>query len=263
MPPPYDTVVSIGGQSFVDGLWRLLGPALEGLTNPLPLALPGFTNATMRITQIVPVFPGSPPPAGALNLLATVELAAEALLNVNASAGDFTVTLGTQDLSLTNLTGTINLPEQRGNLTNIRLSGTLPAPSGTLSLGPGTGDLTLPSAAARLTGGLSVCIDGMPGAPEDVHARRGLRAGHAGRDHHRRLHAAHHLRPRRRGVAGEPARARDADGGGQRRPQRRADRRPDRGRLHPLQPGRRSHTCRSHTSRISPGSSRRPAGSRR
>ena len=41
MPPPYDAVISIGGQSLVDGVWHLFGPALEELSNPLPLALIG------------------------------------------------------------------------------------------------------------------------------------------------------------------------------------------------------------------------------
>ena len=144
MPPPYDAVISIGGQSLVDGIWRLLGPALEGLTNPLPLALPGFSNATMRITRIIPVFPGTPPPAGALNVLATVELSAEALLNVNVSGGDVTITLGPQNLHLTNLTGTIGLPAQDGNLTNLSIGGTYPAPIGRVDLGPGTGSLHMP-----------------------------------------------------------------------------------------------------------------------
>jgi hypothetical protein len=153
MPPPYDTVISIGGQSLVDGVWRLLGPALAGLSNPLPLTIPGFTNAEMRISRIIPVFPGTPPTSGALDVLATVELTAEALLNVSVSAGDITITLGPQDLHLTNLTGTIGLPDQNGDLTNIRISGTYPAPIGTVNLGPGTGSVHLPANTATLTNG--------------------------------------------------------------------------------------------------------------
>jgi hypothetical protein len=84
VPAPYDSVISIGGQSFVDGVWRLLGPALEGLTNPLPVAIPGLTNARMRVTQMVPQFPGTLPPGGALQLRATAELTAEALVQAAA-----------------------------------------------------------------------------------------------------------------------------------------------------------------------------------
>jgi hypothetical protein len=152
MPPPFDTVISIGGQSFVDGIWRLLGPALEGLTNPLPLTVPGFTNASMRVTQLVPVFPGTAlATGGALNVRATIELTAEALLQVTASAGEVAISLGPQALRLTDLAGTIGLPAQEGSLTDIRIPGSLP--TGPVSLGPGTGTLRLPAATAALTGG--------------------------------------------------------------------------------------------------------------
>ncbi len=53
----YDSVISIGGQSLLDGVWHLFGPALGQLSNPLPLALPGFSNATMRITHLTPPSP--------------------------------------------------------------------------------------------------------------------------------------------------------------------------------------------------------------
>ena len=78
MAGPYDSVVSIGGQSFMDGLWRLFGPALEGLTNPLPIALPGFANAELRIAQLIPILL----PTGPLEIIATVDVTAEALLDV-------------------------------------------------------------------------------------------------------------------------------------------------------------------------------------
>lgn len=139
MAGPYDTVVSIGGQSFVDGLWRMLGPALEGLTNPLPVSLPGFTNATMRVTQIVPVLPAS----GALQVLAKVELGAEALLHVLTSTGSVNIALGEQVIALG---GALALPQQVGSLTNILLGG------GGINLGPGTGEVRLPPVTGTLTG---------------------------------------------------------------------------------------------------------------
>ncbi|HEX7176774.1 MAG TPA: hypothetical protein VF240_16030 [Pyrinomonadaceae bacterium] len=161
MPPPYDTVISIGGQSLVDGVWRLLGPALEGLSNPLPLALPGFSNASMRVTRLTPVFPGTPPPTGgaALEVLVNVELNAEALLNVNVATESISISLGPQQLNLTSLTGTIDLPTLTGNLTNLNISGnTNPVGSSTtllndIDLGPGTGTLNLPASTANLTNG--------------------------------------------------------------------------------------------------------------
>ena len=72
-------MITIGGKSLVDGFWRLLAPALERLTNPLPLTLPGFTNSQVRITNIVPVYPGTLPGDG-LQIALTLEATAEALL---------------------------------------------------------------------------------------------------------------------------------------------------------------------------------------
>jgi hypothetical protein len=163
MPPPYDTVISIGGQSLVDGVWRLLGPALEGLSNPLPLALPGFSNAAMRITRIIPVFPGAPPASGALDVLATVELNAEALLNVNVAAGNINISLGSQSLHLTNLTGTLGLPAQDIGLTNIAIGGNFTGPLGHADFGPGMGSLHLPVSTANLTNGDLTATLNLPG----------------------------------------------------------------------------------------------------
>jgi hypothetical protein len=91
MAGPYDSVISLGGQSFVDGLWRVFGPALEGLTNPLPLAIPGFANAQLRITELIPDIPGPPQPGGGLNVTTMVEVMAEALLHVVTQSGAVTI----------------------------------------------------------------------------------------------------------------------------------------------------------------------------
>jgi hypothetical protein len=147
----YDTVVSIGGQSLVDGVWHLLGPAIEELSNPLPLALPGFSDAEMRITHIVPVIPGTV--SGALEVLALVEVTAEALLKVNLDAGNVTVSLGPQTLHLTNLAGTMGLPARTGTLSNIAISGVFPPPTGLVNLGPGTGTLDVTAGPGNFTNG--------------------------------------------------------------------------------------------------------------
>lgn len=158
MPPPYDAVVTIGGQSFADGLWRLLGPALEGLTNPLPLALPGFANAQMRVTQLVPVIPGSPPATGALILRAGVEVTGELLLHVLTQSGTASVTLGSQDFTLADLAGSIELPARTGSLTNIAVSGTLGSLTG------GTGDIDLDAETTTLSGGTGTGTLDLPGS---------------------------------------------------------------------------------------------------
>ena len=140
----YDTVISIGGQSLVDGVWRLLGPALEGLSNPLPISLPGFSNAAMRIKSLVPLFPGpqppiGAPPTGALAVLAFVEVTAEALLKLNIAGGNFSIALGNTDLHVTNLTGKIDLPKETGTLLNL--------------VGMSTGSVDLPASTPNLTNG--------------------------------------------------------------------------------------------------------------
>jgi hypothetical protein len=159
MPPPYDAVLSIGGQSLVDGIWHLLGPALEGLSNPLPLTLPGFTNSTMRITRLTPILPGTPVPVGApmgpFKVLVAVELAAEALLYVNIPAG------GSFSISLSGLAGTLGLPDQHVTLNDIAIGG----------LVPGSGSFELPARTASFTDGTltgngtlqnSLAVPGLP-----------------------------------------------------------------------------------------------------
>lgn len=141
----FDAVITIGGQSFIDGLWRVLAPALERLTNPLPLTLPGFTNSQVRITNIVPVFPGTLPGNG-LEVALTLEATAEALLQIATETGAVSISLGSQTFNIANLTGQLGLPQQTGTLTNLAFTG------GTLGVGTGTGTITLPPATGALTG---------------------------------------------------------------------------------------------------------------
>ncbi len=143
--PPFDAVITIGGQSFVDGVWRLLAPALERLTNPLPLTLPGFTNSQVRVTNIVPVFPGTVGGTG-LQIVLTMEVTAEALLQVVTETGGATIALGPQSFSLASLTGGIDLPAQTGSLTGLVFTGSA------VALGTGTGTLALPATTGALSG---------------------------------------------------------------------------------------------------------------
>jgi hypothetical protein len=143
--PPFDAVTTIGGQSFVDGIWRLLAPALERLTNPLPLTLPGFTNSQVRVTNIVPVFPGTAGGTG-LQIALTMEVTAEALLQVVTETGGATIALGPQSFNLASLTGGIDLPAQTGSLTGLVFTGSA------VALGTGTGTLALPATTGALSG---------------------------------------------------------------------------------------------------------------
>lgn len=153
--PPFDAVITIGGQSFVDGAWRLLAPALERLTNPLPLTLPGFTNSQVRVTNIVPVFPGTAGGTG-LQIALTMEVTAEALLQVVTETGGATIALGPQTLNLTSLTGGIDLPAQTGSLTNLVFTGSA------VAVGTGTGTLDLPATTGALSGVTGTGTVGLP-----------------------------------------------------------------------------------------------------
>lgn len=147
MAGPYDVVVTIDGQSFVDGFWRILGPALERLTNPLPLNIPGFANAQMRVTNLIPVYP-LPTAGSGLALAATIEVTAEVLLQVLHTTESINVALGPQAIDLTSITGDLNLPDETGTLSNLQFT-TL---TGT-ALGLGTGALSLsPAGPATLSG---------------------------------------------------------------------------------------------------------------
>jgi hypothetical protein len=150
MAGPYDAVVSIGGQSFVDGFWRLLGPELEGLSNPLPFALPGFANARFRIVRFFPVIPGDAPADGLLHAVALVEASAEALLHVIAATDALKISIGSPNFTLTEFGGQIGLPAQQGSLNLGPTTGTLilPATTGNLTNGSGSGRLEFPDGVA-------------------------------------------------------------------------------------------------------------------
>lgn len=159
MAGPYDTVVSIGGQSFADALWRLLGPALEDLSQPLPLVIPGFTNTQMRITELTPVSQGLAT-YGGLGFRAKVHINADVLLHVLVESGTATIALGPQALALANLAGPIALPAQAGTLSNIAIGGTIGSlPS---NLAGGTGTVALPAGTAALAGGTGTGTLGLP-----------------------------------------------------------------------------------------------------
>lgn len=50
----FDSAISIGGRSFVDGFWRMLGPSLSALRVPLPTIIPGVANGLLRVQSITP-----------------------------------------------------------------------------------------------------------------------------------------------------------------------------------------------------------------
>jgi hypothetical protein len=166
---PFDAVVSIGGQSFLDGIWRLFGPALQGLASPIPIALPGFANAHMRIRQLVPVVPGGPSAAGGLTVRADIEITGEVLLHVLVESTTVRIAVGSPTFVLADLAGPVALPKQEGTLSDIELRGTIGV--AVAALDRGTGKFTLPLSTASLSEGTGTgtltLVDGLrvPGIP--------------------------------------------------------------------------------------------------
>ena len=148
----FDTVVSIGGQSLIDGVWRLLGPALAGLNNPLPIAIPGFTNAQMRVTQLLPVFPAAPSENGALILNLGVRITGEALLLVTAATEGVGIALGEQSLAFRELAGSVALSEMTASLADLEIAGAGALTGGDV-LGPGTGKVRIADGVAAFADG--------------------------------------------------------------------------------------------------------------
>jgi hypothetical protein len=125
---PFDSVVSIGGQSFVDGVWRLLQPALQYLTHPFPVSVPGLTNTWVRVRSITPQVSGNLSAVFALKV--ELEARGELLMTTSVRAGLLRLRLGTVEIDLPQLEGNFQLPTGRENIINV----TLPPMTGTLQL---------------------------------------------------------------------------------------------------------------------------------
>lgn len=145
---PFDSVVSIGGQSLLDGVWRILQPALQSLGNPLPVTLPGMTNAWVRVRAITPALPSS---SASLTLQVDVEVLGDLLLTASVKAGVVSLTLPDANITipLAEKAGDLNLPTTPITIRAPEMTGTLPLPGGdvavTLSPVPATGSISLPT----------------------------------------------------------------------------------------------------------------------
>src|SRR5207248_9632955 len=141
--------------SFVDGLVRILGPGLQALRAPMPVALPGLSNAVLSIRSIKSVIPSAQ--SGTIELDLEIDLTAEVLLVASVAADTVNLTLGN---------GTVTLPASSGSLAEPLRSGALATNPGTgtetgtiagvattlnLALNSLSGSVTLPAATAPLT----------------------------------------------------------------------------------------------------------------
>lgn len=147
--PPLDAVISIGGPALLDGFWRLVGPALQAVRAPLPIALPGMANSVLRIRNLGPYL--APAGGGKIRLDVQVELAGEIPLATEVAAGSLNLTLGKGTIALPKSAGTIGLPPGTGAIDLDPATGTISGftpiqlnrSSGTLTFPTGKGPLSL------------------------------------------------------------------------------------------------------------------------
>ncbi|HJU75213.1 MAG TPA: hypothetical protein VJ717_15835 [Gemmatimonadaceae bacterium] len=161
-----DAVISIGGQSFIDGVMRLLGPALQALRTPMPIAVPGLTNSLLTIKNIRPVLPGAN--RGQIELNVEVEITGEVLLVASVAAGTLNLSLVNAAINLDAATGSVTQRTgQDGSLGIPSLSATgtwrLPAQGLPLDLNPMTGRISLPA-----VGNLALPLPAVVSVPVDL-----------------------------------------------------------------------------------------------
>lgn len=143
-----DAVISIGGQSFLDGIVRLLGPSLLALRTPLPIALPGLSNGLLTVRNIQPVVPSSK--LGAIELLVEFAIAGEVLIVASVAAENVNLSLGTGDIDLDPSKGGVKQPKRTGTLATKDGTGTVGGLALALDALGGTLELDELAAAAEL-----------------------------------------------------------------------------------------------------------------
>lgn len=151
----FDSLVSIGGQSLLDGVWRILQPALQSLSNPLPISLPGMTNAWVRIRKMTPSLSGLPL---GLRLDVDVEVLGDLLLTASVKSGNVSLALPVGNIKIP----PVGAPDLQGDLhlPNTPIQVTLPKMKGPVPLPTGSVDITLSPEPPNATGSMSLPTGG-------------------------------------------------------------------------------------------------------
>lgn len=144
-----DAFISIGGQSFVDGLVRILGPGLQALRAPMPVALPGLSNGILSIRSIQSVFPSAQ--AGTVELDLELDLTAEVLLVASVAAETVNLTFGTGSFTIPATPSAATLADP-GRSAGFALNPITSVGNGTITGGPANITGTIPSEPLSLTG---------------------------------------------------------------------------------------------------------------
>jgi hypothetical protein len=143
-----DAVISIGGQSFVDGLVRILGPGIQALRSPMPIALPGLGNGLATIRSIRSKFPGG---GGTIAFELEIDLTAEVLLVASVAAETINLTPGTGSFTIPATPSVATLVEQARSAA-LSLDPITSAVNGTVTGAPAAITGTIPSEPLSLTG---------------------------------------------------------------------------------------------------------------
>lgn len=163
-----DAVISIGGQSFLDGILRILGPAMEPLNAPIPVALPGVSNGLLAIRTMRSVRPSGQ--QGRLELELELDLKGEVLFVASVASPALALS-GDIALNATPGAATIREPQRDATLQNVTGNGSL-ANGVTLTITSLTGNVRIPPAdipvdLAQILGSISIPPAGAaaPGLP--------------------------------------------------------------------------------------------------
>jgi hypothetical protein len=159
----FDAVLSIGSQSLLDAILRLVGPQLDALRTPLPIAIPGLSGGLLSIRKIEPVLVRtSGVPSGAptrLDLRLSFEVAGHVLPTLLVPAGSLSVPLPAGTVAVPDMSGVLAWPKQVADVALDPIvgsvGGAIPAP---VTLPQNAGTVTIPKADVPLA--LSPAKDG-------------------------------------------------------------------------------------------------------
>lgn len=115
----FDACLSVGGQSLLDAVGHLLQPALRAVPDPVPMQLPGATNASLRVRSLEFGYGPAGPAASNIALITAVDARAEVLLPLITSAFSVGVPLGDVMVGVPASTGDLAVPAADASITGI------------------------------------------------------------------------------------------------------------------------------------------------
>jgi hypothetical protein len=147
----FDSVISIGGQSLLDAVLRLVSPTLGAVPRQLPIAVPGFSSGTVVIRSLVP---GQFDRRGRLPVTVRLDVIGEVSLSGVGSLGDIPLNLGDTrfDLPIADLVRAIRIPAHGVTISQLDITvPQAPAPPLQLSVTSPPSNVTVGEVTPELT----------------------------------------------------------------------------------------------------------------